>query len=172
MVAKIKKLPSQSRIRQLLDYDPITGIFRWRVNRGSRYYAGAKAGSINSNGYIVIRIDGVLYSSHRIAMVYLTGDCPPEVDHINLVRSDNRFENLRQATRAQNRMNSPTHKNNRVGIKGVHFRSRNGYRRPYEANIRIDGRLKNLGRFATADEAQAAYVAAAKECFGEFFRAG
>ena len=167
----IKKLPSQKRIRELFNYDPETGKFLRRMDRGGGYRIGTEAGSLNTDGYVVICIDGVNYRGHRIAFVYMTGKCPPEVDHVNLVRSDNRFENLRSATRAQNRMNIPVHKNSMVGLKGVSFRKKNGYRRPYDARIRVNGKLKHIGRFVTAEEAHAAYAVASKKFFGEFARA-
>lgn len=107
-----------TRLRELLHYDPETGLFTWKVARqGTR--AGAFAGALN-HGYLRITIDWRHYPAHRLAWLYMTGEWPADlIDHINLVSDDNRFVNLRQATRAQNMHNSARPRTNTSGVKGV-----------------------------------------------------
>jgi hypothetical protein len=157
------------RLRELLDYDPETGVFTRRVDAGSRGKAGSVAGGYHSRGgYLEIGIDGRVYYSHRLAILYVTGEWPTaHVDHINNVKDDNRFANLREATKAQNATNSKRRSDNTSGFKGVGYDPR---RRRWVARIRYGGRTTCLGRFKTPDAAHAAYRAAAQELHGEFAR--
>lgn len=114
------------------------------------------------------RFDRRLYTASRLAWLYMTGEWPEnEIDHINLDRSDDRWLNLREATRAQNSFNTPRRSNNMSGAKGAYWHSQH---RKWCAHIKIDGELKHIGLFATIDEAAAAYAAAAKLHRGEFAR--
>jgi hypothetical protein len=167
-----------AELRKLLHYDPETGVFTWllRPGAGARLertwntrYADKRAGTVR-NGYIAILIAKRAYKAHRLAWLYVHGSWPTEaIDHINGVRSDNRLVNLRQATRSQNSANSRAPSTNTSGIKGVAWDAR---RNRWTAYIKVAGRPRNLGRFHTAEEATAAYLAAAREHFGEFARAG
>ena len=164
---------SQARLRELLSYEPATGIFRWRVERrGSGYRrgeqpAGSIAGHLDVKGYSRIFIDGYRYKAHRLAWLYMMGVWPVgDIDHKNQNRADNSWENLRVANRAQNRINSAVSKNNSSGFRGAHT-ARNGW----TASIGHRGRRQHLGTFATPEDAQAAYVAAARKLYGEFAEA-
>jgi HNH endonuclease len=155
------------RLRELLSYDEHTGEFLRLVDRG-RERAGTMAGTINSRGYRCIKIDRKLYKAHRLAWLYMTGSWPSaEIDHIDVNPSNNRFSNLRLATRAQNSMNKKVQLNNTCGFKGVR---KNGTR--WEARIRIEGQLVSIGQFVTPEMAHGAYVVKAQEIFGEFARDG
>ena len=158
---------TQERLKELLHYDPETGVFTARVNRGS-VQIGAKAGGEN-RGYIRIGVKNKKYFAHRLAWFYVHGCWPSkELDHINGKRPDNRLSNLREATRAQNNSNRPVHRRNEYGKKGAYFiKNRNKWR----ALIGKDKRLIHLGYFDSAEEAQAAYIAAARTHYGEFARA-
>lgn len=155
------------RLRELLDYDPATGVFRRRTSPNKRYPAGSVAGC-NSRGYRVIMIDDILYRAHRLAWLYVHGEWPKEeVDHINGDTSDNGIANLREATHSQNMRNVRVKKTNKIGLKGVSHDDR-GYR----ARIWTSRGEVHLGRFRTSDQAAAAYADAAQRYFGEFARAG
>lgn len=92
-------------LRELLHYDPQTGIFTWRVTRGN-LKACSRAGSMKEDGYIRVCIGERRYHAHRLAWLYVTGDWPvEEIDHINRNKADNRFTNLRPATRSTNEQN-------------------------------------------------------------------
>jgi hypothetical protein len=153
------------RLRELLAYDPETGEFTNRGRRGNTGRAGKAAGSRNSRGYVTVSIGGYNYLAHRLAWIYVTGTWPvAEIDHINGDGADNRFANLREATRGENARNR-ARQNNTSGFKGVVGR---GTR--WEAKIYYDGREIYLGTFATPEEAHAAYAKAALEHHGEFAR--
>lgn len=161
---------TQARLREVLAYDPATGAFTWNVMLSSRGPVGSVAGSYTRKGYWRVRIDGREYMAHRLAWLYVTGSWPTkQIDHRNTNRADNRFDNLRLATNSQNGGNRRLSSKNRTGFKGVSFASRCA-KRPYNAQISINGKSKNLGYYATPEAAHAAYLAAASEHFGDFAR--
>lgn len=156
------------RLRALLDYDPATGIFIWREQR-SRYAKGARAGTLNHDGYRRIGIDGKDYTANRLAWLHVHGEWPASaIDHKDGARDNNRIDNLRPATRSQNAANMARRRDNAAGFKGVYFHK---VARRWSAMITIDGHNKYLGLFDTPEAAHAAYCAAAKRAFGEFARA-
>jgi HNH endonuclease/AP2 domain len=164
-----RNLLTQARLRQLLTYDPQTGLFTWKIRRrGPRGKAGEIAGMLSVRGYIVIKADGIRYRAHRLVWLYMTGKWPNgDLDHRNGARDDNRWSNLRSASRSQNLANSRISKNNTSGYKGVSFNSIN---RRWRASIKCN-KAYHLGYFDTAEAAHRAYVKKAKEFFGAFARA-
>lgn len=159
---------SLERLREVLDYDPDTGIFRWKQSFVHRVKGGVAGADVR--GYVVIQIDGVRIRAHRLAWLWVHGSYPIALlDHINAVRSDNRIANLRNATHSQNSANRQNRPDNKVGLKGVY---RHKARESYVAEIVKEGERMYLGSFATPELAHEAYVKAAKELFGEFARAG
>lgn len=153
-------------------YDPQTGMFTWRVYMNGRAIAGARAGCLRSDGYVVIRIKGEGYLAHRLAWFYVHGQWPDElIDHINGDPSDNRIVNLRAATFQQNMFNRPVMRDAQSGSKGV-SRDKSVKSRPWVARmtVTVNGEKKtfSLGHFATRREASAAYAKAAKEHHGEY----
>lgn len=164
-----RKMPTIELLRELFGYDPGTGLFIRRVFRGGEL-AGSIAGGFDRHGYRRITVDYRKIRANRLAWFWMTGEWPEEeIDHRDLDRDNNRFENLRKATYAQNKANRRVQRNNNTGRKGVGF-SRRHKSKPYDARIRVGGKLHHLGMYETADEAHAAYVAAAKEHFGAFAR--
>jgi HNH endonuclease/AP2 domain len=161
-----------ARVNEVLNYDRETGVCTWRVATGRRAKTGAIAGSLRPDGYIEIGIDAKRYLIHRVIYLRETGEWPPaEIDHVDLDRSNNRWTNLRPADSFQNKANKPRHKNNKCGFKGVWWHNFKSGRGSWYAMIRIDGKGYYLGSFATAEEAHAAYLAAAVKEFGDFHRA-
>ena len=142
------------RLREVLQYDPETGVFTRLVDRGGRK-VGVVAGSVTGHGYTSIQIAGVRYLAHRLAFLWMTGEWPiDDVDHINGVAGDNRWSNLRPATRAENMQNQRrAQSNNKLGLLGV---CRDGNR--FSARIKVDGQRIHLGLFATPEQAHAAYL--------------
>ena len=134
---------TQEELKSLLHYDPDTGIFVWTVKRG-RHPSGREARCVNKAGYIVIRINQKLYLAHRLAWLYMHGDLPKEIDHINGIKSDNRISNLRPANRYQQMQNTKMRSHNKTGATGVTHCKQTG---KYAAEVRVDGKRIWLGRF-------------------------
>lgn len=155
MPIKYKSAPcSQEELHSMLDYDSDTGDFVWK----GRKYAPhpKKAGRTNHDGYIHIKIYGKTYLAHRVAWLHFHGEWPEEcIDHLNLDRSDNRISNLRKATYAENSQNRNKQTNNTSGYVGVYWLARFN---KFQAQIRVNGRLKSLGYYLTAEDAHAAYL--------------
>lgn len=152
---------TQERLKELLYYHPSSGDFVWLQNRKFAS-AGEQAGNPDKDGYKVLWIDNRPYRCGRLAWFYMTGTWPTnEVDHENLNRSDDSWENLRDGTRSQNCKNKKVQSNNRTGFKGVGW-----HKSSQQFRARING--QHLGSFGTAAEAHAAYVAAASKLNGEF----
>ncbi len=160
---------TQERLRELLHYNPLTGVFVWRKLRGGPSKVGNEAGCVMSNGYVRITVEGRSYAAHQLAWLYMTGEWAiGEIDHRNLRRADNSWGNLRPATTSQNRANTPKRRNNTSGFKGVTFHSGTG---KWRAIIRKEGRRFSLGLFHSPEDAAAAYAHKATELFGDFARA-
>ena len=154
------------RVRELLVYEPETGEFRNRIKRNGRAMPGQIAGSPGSCGRKKIKIDGTFYRTYRLAWLWMTGEWPEdEIDHIDGDPANDRWSNLRQATRSQNLQNARIGQRNTSGFKGVSPRKNR-----WMAQITLHGTAHYLGCFAAPEEAYAAYVAAAERLFGEFAR--
>lgn len=159
---------THANLTELLDYEPKTGLFIWKFTRTNRIKIGSVAGSITEFGYRSIMICRRPYLAHRLAWFYMTGEWPKDqIDHINGDKDDNRYENLREATRSQNMRNRDKTKRNTSGFKGVHFHSRSSR---WRVQIGIGGKLKYVGQFRTIEEAHRAYKEAAAAFHGEFAR--
>lgn len=145
------------RLREVLDYDPATGVMTWRNTVKTRKTAGCK----RRDGYVVIRIDDVLYYRHRLAWLYVFGIEPTyTIDHINGIQGDDRFDNLRDVPIAINSQNqrkaSPRNKSN--GLLGVQ-RNHGGW----QGHITVKGKRMLLGTYKTPQEAHQAYLRAKRE---------
>ena len=134
---------NQKRLKQLLDYDPDTGVFSWKVRR-RRIKIGDIVRATNRDGYICMGIDYKTYLVHRLAWLYVHGEFPEEIDHINHDRADNRICNLRGVTRVENRKNQLIHRNNTSGVAGVYWNKRD---KKWVARIKVNGKFKGLGIF-------------------------
>lgn len=162
----------QKTLREQISYNPETGVMTWIVSRRG-VAAGTEAGSVLtlSGGRLnrSVMINGKRYLAHRLAFLYMVGRWPShEIDHRDLDTLNNRWSNLREATRSQNAANQSIQIRNTTGFKGVRFHKAAGR---YVATIKVNKVAQHLGCFDTPEEAHAAYVAAAKNHFGEFARA-
>ncbi len=154
-------------LKKHLNYNPDTGIFVWVKPPCNAVRKGQTTGYAYK-GYLYIGFSYKLYLAHRLAWFWMTGKWPKnEIDHINGVGVDNRWCNLREATRSQNMANNVKIKNNTSGYRGVSWHKN---RNKYIANIRINNRLEYLGYYATPEKAAEAYNKAATEYFGKFAR--
>lgn len=159
----MRPLPSRARVMELLEYEPDTGLFRWRCSRGhgaARVVRGAVAGT-PIKGHLAVGIDGGRYYLHRLAFLVMTGEWPSEdVDHISGVKHDNRWANLRAASRSQNNENQRrAHKQSSHGYLGV-VRANRPAGVLWMARIQVGGSVKHLGCFAGPKEAHEAYLQA------------
>lgn len=173
-MAKVRiRYASIEEIKASVVYYPDSGEFYW-VKRGVGIRWKSAAGSLTPNGYLRIRVDCDTYLCHRLAWFYMTGKWPEHyIDHIDGNRSNNRWDNLRQATTSQNHQNKIKRKNTITGLKGV---TRNlpskKWRNPppFRATIVLKGKSKCLGNFHTAEDAHKAYREAAILEFGDYAR--
>lgn len=164
-------------VRELLHYDPVTGIFTWRGRAVETFpdaraakvwntrYAGKVAGSLAPSGYLRIRLLNKQWFAHRLAWLYMTGEWPKgEIDHCDRVKFNNNWANLRDASPSQNQYNK-TLALSQSGFRGVCLHPRSGR---WNARIKVAGRKMSLGYYDTPQEAAAAYDRAAKVHHGEF----
>lgn len=168
-------------LRLLLSYDPERGKLFWR-ERGRDLFATDMAcrtwNARFSNkeafctetgaGYLTGTILYQQYMAHVVIWAMVTGKWPEEqIDHKDLCGTNNRWENLREATHCQNQYNKPAYSNNTSGYKGVSW---DPQRKKWRASIRSDGKLHHIGRFSTSEAAHAAYCDASIKMHGEFSR--
>jgi len=151
------------RLKKLLEYDPDTGIFRW-LRAHQKVQVGDIAGTLDDKGYIRIKVDGRKYRAHRLAWLYMTGHWPiDQIDHRDMVKTNNAFKNLREADNTQTNGNRRRQRNNTSGYRGVSWWK---IGRRWRAAI---GK-QFIGYFDTRQEAARAYAVAAQRYFGEFAR--
>lgn len=126
-----KTLEDHLEVAKLFDYDPDTGILTHRPRDNRTFntkYAGKPAGSLDkSTGYIVLNVRGYPYLAHRVIFAKIHGYLPPEVDHDNRIRHDNRAINLKASDRHSNGKNVGAHKDNKLGIKNIHQKASGSY---------------------------------------------
>ena len=137
---------TQDELKQLVSYDLETGAFTWKRN-------GNIAGYPKTNGYWQVRINNKYYLMHRLAWLYVYGQFPAQIDHINRIRSDNRLCNLREVTRCQNQQNRSIQINNTSGFPGVVFVEK---RKVWLARIKANNKSYHLGSFKSFECAVAA----------------
>lgn len=155
-------------LRKVVRYDSQTGKFYWLRSNNQSAVVGGEAGTIEpKTGYIRFTVLGRKYQAHRLAWLYITGEWPShQIDHRNLVRSDNWFDNLRQATPSNNMVNKRATKRNILGIKGVSEVSTGRF----VARTGFDGKIVHIGSFDTPQAAHRAYLKKSTELHGQFAR--
>lgn len=160
---------SHGRLRHVLDYNPDTGIFRWKHPTSKKFKAGDVAGTAHTKGYVSIVVDRKAYLAHRLAWLWMTGGWPEDqLDHRDLDRSNNAFANLRVAGACGNQANTGLSRNNTSGFKGVHWNKR---KQRWAVEIDCQRERHFLGYFTNKEAAAAAYAEAAQRLHGEFARA-
>jgi len=142
---------TQSELKELLDYNPGTGVFVWKVCRNWKAKSGDVAGFLHHTGYWYIRINYRRYLAHRLVWLYVHGCWPEEeIDHINHVRDDNRIINLREASRQDNCKNASLSKINTSMINGVSWNSRD---KKWRVDIRNNGKHIYGGQYTDLNNA-------------------
>lgn len=151
------------RLHEVLYYNKLTGIFIWLVAIPSKIKVGDIAGSIDTKGYRIIKIDGKVYKAHRLAWLYENGYFPEHgLDHRDRIPDHNWILNLREASKQCNARNTGNSKNNTSGVKGVCW-SKNENK--WKVQITIDKKKANIGTYIHLDNAACARLAA-EQCVG------
>lgn len=164
-----RQLLEQATLKHWLWYEPDTGVFRWRFgSHNGKVKPWGVAGSPDNKGHIKIELLGKMYRAHRLAWLYMTGNFPSnQVDHKNLIKSDNSWVNLREANANQNQWNTGIRSDNKSGVKGVHFCKT--WKR-WIASVRMNGVRHHIGRFVNFEDAVLAVTEFRKNHHGEFAR--
>lgn len=150
---------SADQTRELFNYDPLSGKLTWRAT-------GEDAGSLWRGCRVRVYFEGKKYQAHNLIWVWMKGALPVgEVDHKNRIGSDNRWDNLREATRGQNQANTGLYRNNKARVRGVHFVKS---LRRWRAMVCSGGKNRHLGYFSDKEQAQQAWISAASQAHGEF----
>jgi len=151
------------RLKEVLEYNPDTGVFTWIVKKTYKRDKGSKAGKVHSAGYISIGIDGKQYLAHRLAWLFYYGYLPENcIDHINGSKTDNSIHNLREVSKSCNAFNSKINVLNKSGIKGI---SLDTERNKYVVRFKNKNRYLFIGRFDDLIEATA-HRLAIEQCTG------
>lgn len=143
-MSESKQKITQKKLKDLLKYNPKSGEFIWIIDKSYQAKAGMVAGTYGGDGYRQIRINGVSYQVHRLAWLYMTGEWPDNIDHINHIKDDNVFSNLRNVSRVGNGRNLPLKKNNKSGFTGVSWVSKT---KKWRSSIVVKGKNIHLGFF-------------------------
>jgi hypothetical protein len=155
---------TQERLKELLSYDPVTGVFIWNVHR-HRTQPGDIAGT-PQYGYVLIGIEQRKYAAHRLAWLYVKGEWPKgQIDHRNRNRADNRIGNLRLATHSDNMQNALLRKDNTSGMKGVYWVKR---RKRWIGVVTARKVVHHLGYFKEFEDAKAAVLESRERLHGDF----
>ncbi len=156
------------RLREILDYDPATGVFRWKETMNSQAMAGQVAGCMSHpSPFVQFNIGDKNYHGHRLAWFYVHGVWPEhDIRHVNDNGRDNRIANLKEATNQQIILSFPLRRNNTSGYKGVSFHKKT---RRWRASLHTKEKWIHLGLFDTKEEAYEAYCEAGRQTFGADF---
>ena len=158
---------ARDRLKELVDYDPETGVFTWKVSRPNGIYPGMIAGQTDMRGYGRISLDGKRYKLHRLAYLYYHGFVPSMLDHIDGDTVNNRISNLRPCTGTENNLNRSYTKANQLKIKNVHQDIKSG---KYIVQVLIEGKRQYLGRFDDLELAELVATEARNKHYGLFNR--
>jgi hypothetical protein len=164
-ITKEYKMITQEYLKSILDYNPDTGIFTWKVNKSKRSNIGDIAGWLDG-GYTKLEINNKPYKAHRLAWLYVYGEMPKNlIDHVNNDRSDNKISNLREATYQQNSENYKTPKTNKSGVKNVSWYKQLN---KWVVSIGIKGKKKTIGYFDDLEFAELVAIEARNKYRMEF----
>lgn len=173
----IKPLPPLERLNALLSYNELTGVLTWKMQPATsrsnichnNKCGGKVAGTVGAKGYIMLGIGKVYYLAHRIIWKMKTGADPLDIiDHEDADNGNNRWGNLREAANGPNIQNSRIRKDNKSGVKGVHW---DKHHNAWKATISVNGKQVQLGRHKRLEDAARVRRDAAAKLHGEFARA-
>lgn len=155
---------SHDELKRLLHYDPETGIWTWLSGRNKGNVAGVTAAS--KGGYVFVTINKVAYRAHRLAWFYIKGKWPTNLlDHKDRNRTNNRFVNIREATKSQNCANAKLWKTSTSGFRGVYWEPK---KKKWRVIIRQGGRRHYFGYYKCKLAAHFVHLVEFRKIFGEF----
>jgi len=158
-------MPPQELLLDLFTYSVVEGSLYWRKRPSPKASLTLPAGCTDPEGYRVIAIKGTTYRRHRLIWAYFHDDPGPfEIDHINRIKGDDRLENLRLASRAENSFNT-RYSTNKSGAPGVCWHKRD---KKWRASIKRSGANVHLGYFDDLEDARKAYIEASIEIHRDF----
>lgn len=166
-MSKNEQLLVHAEVIRDIDYNPLTGVFTWKVKPNKNKQKGDVIGGRPTNtGYLRARYKKKLFFQHRLAWFYVYGVWPVRlIDHKNGNKADNRIDNLREASHTDNKANIKLRQDNKAGYKGVSWSSRDKY---YLVQLSYEGKRMTIGYFHDLQEAADAYDKAAIQYFGEY----
>lgn len=148
---------TQAELKKYITYNPETGIFVRLANKLKKFN-NPKIAGYKKEGYIAIKVNGIAYMAHRLAWLYVYGNMPKDqIDHINGIKIDNRISNLRECTNSENHQNRQPYKNTTSKYTGVTWHKK---QKKWNARIKINQEIINLGSFSDEIEAYQAYCKA------------
>lgn len=155
----------EDELKQMLRYEPDTGLLFW-TDTAPKAVKGKQAGTLN-RGYTVVMYKAQFFKAHRLAWLLTYGKWPKRgLDHIDGNKSNNRISNLREADDVVNQQNRDRARvDSRSGLVGA-----SPYRRRWKSQIRVEGEVKYLGVFDTAEMAHQAYMEAKRQFHGGWAR--
>ena len=144
-----KTILTQEYLKEILEYNPETGMFIWKIEKARRVatndIAGTKWKNHNGTSYLHISIDYNKYRAHRLAWLYMTGEFPVnQVDHKDGNGLNNKWDNIRSVSQSENMKNLPLRKDNKSGVCGVSFDKEFG---KWVAYISANNKIIKIGRF-------------------------
>lgn len=165
--------PDLNQFRARYEYHLDTGRFSHKTTIGGTI-PGVPLSETPHRRYLLIKILHKKYKAHKLAWFWVTGVWPERIDHRNLDKKNNTWNNLREATNSQNAQNTKIMKTNTSGFRGVDQRSHKvgggKYKKMWRARIALEGNRITIGTYETAEEASRAYEESAKKMYGEFYR--
>jgi len=142
---------TQKELKEILEYNPKTGIFTCRIPTSNKYRVGDILGTSDIKGYAIISIYNKKYRAHRLAFLYMKGYFPEnDVDHKDRVKWNNKWNNLRESSRQCNMRNKSVQINNKSGISGVYFNKRE---QRWISRINVSGKSIFIGGYKNFNDA-------------------
>jgi len=153
----MNRLITQSKLKDLFDYSPVTGMFTRLVTTSNKSKVGKVITALDSGGYVTVMIDSINYRCHRLAWLYMEGCWPNQIDHDDHDRANNKWDNLKEKSQQDNCRNMSKSKANTSGVTGVTW---DKAKNKWAAQISIERSNVSLGRFVDKFEAICARMSA------------
>ena len=162
-----KQLPPWEVVNHFIKYEPETGFMYWKLSASRYMKKGKMLSSRSEENYRIVKFLGTSYKQHRLAwlLYYKVDPGSMLIDHIDGDKSNNKITNLRLVTHSQNRINTKMRKNNKTGVKGVHFCKRSNR---YVASVTFKGKTIYRKYFDCLKSASEARDCVANKVFGDF----